>query len=163
VNASSRQSEPLRIQIRNTVQVLQTVKVAAMQDLGLQRVGFDERQKWGMGKFYTPRDIERRDPLRLNYLLETAPMLRTGMTNDGKRYITGRFGDCIRYYIDGFLQAEISAKDLDFLPDSYLSAAELGAVEVYDKLSAPAEFMGYSRDGNPCSVVVIWTKWKLRM
>jgi hypothetical protein len=46
-------------------------------------------------------------------------------------------------------------------PDSFLSGAELGAVEVYDELSAPGQYMGVSSRGAACAVVVIWTKQKL--
>jgi hypothetical protein len=42
-------------------------------------------------------------------------------------------------------------------PDAFLSGAELGAIEVYDELSTPAEFMR----GEQCATVVIWTKQKL--
>jgi hypothetical protein len=42
-------------------------------------------------------------------------------------------------------------------PDNFLSGAELGAVEIYDELTTPAEFMA----ANQCATVVIWTKNKL--
>jgi hypothetical protein len=42
-------------------------------------------------------------------------------------------------------------------PDAFLSGAEIGAVEVYDELSTPAEFLRVDQ----CATVVIWTKRKL--
>ncbi|HEX6575129.1 MAG TPA: carboxypeptidase-like regulatory domain-containing protein [Gemmatimonadaceae bacterium] len=161
INVSPSKANVLTVQMKNTVRVLEAVKVTALRNLGLQRVGFTERQKWGMGKMFTPEDIERRNPLRLNYLLEAAPMLRTGATSDGKRYITGRFNGCVRYFVDGWLTTEASPLDLENLPNSYLSTAEIGAVEVYSPLSVPPQFFAMSRSGNVCSVVVIWTKFKL--
>lgn len=162
VTASNRTATVLDVQLTKPVQTLQAIRVSALRDIGLQKVGFTERQKWGMGKMFTPADIERRNPLRLNYLLETAPMLRARVTSDGKRFITGRgWAPCIRYYLDGHLTMEYSPVDLEMLPDSYLSTAELGAVEVYDKVSAPGEFIATSKSGMVCSVVLIWTKWKL--
>jgi hypothetical protein len=56
---------------------------------------------------------------------------------------------------------EYGPTDLEMLPDSYLSTAEIGAVEVYDKMSVPGEFLATSRSGMICSVVLIWTKFKL--
>ena len=41
--------------------------------------------------------------------------------------------------------------------------SELGAIEVYSGLTAPAEFSERQRDGSNCTSIVIWTKWKLRM
>jgi hypothetical protein len=131
--------------------------------LGFNVLGLLNGRNGGLGKFFTPQEIERRNPLRLNYLLEAAPIIRSGATNTGKRYVTDRYDGCIRYWIDGFEQTEIGNTDLDFLPDSYLSAAELGAVEVYDAISAPAEFQATSHNGYPCTAVVIWTKWKLKI
>jgi hypothetical protein len=46
-------------------------------------------------------------------------------------------------------------------PDFFLSGSEIGAIEIYDELSAPAEFARISMGGEPCAVVVIWTKRKL--
>jgi hypothetical protein len=162
VNLLSRRAVNTVLQLRKPVQTLEAVRVSAMRDIGLQRVGFSERKRLGNGKYYSPTDIERRNPLRLNYLLETAPMLKTGRTADGKRYITGRgYRPCIRYYVDGHLTMEYSPTDLEMLPDSYVNASELGAVEVYDKMSVPGEFLAISRSGQVCSVVVVWTKWKI--
>lgn len=57
INVGRTKSPDLQLHFKNTVNVLETVKVTAMQDLGLQRVGFSERQKWGMGKFFTPNRL----------------------------------------------------------------------------------------------------------
>jgi hypothetical protein len=162
VTVSTRELTQVNLSLRKPVQTLETVRVTALREIGLQRIGFVERQKWGMGKMFSPADIERRNPLRLNYLLEAAPMLRSGRTADGKRYVNGRgWAPCLRYFIDGRLTMEYGPTDLEMLPDSYLSTAEIGAVEVYDKMSVPGEFLATSRSGMICSVVLIWTKFKL--
>jgi hypothetical protein len=160
VTLSAIEPRDITLQFGNTVKVLDAVRISALRDIGLQRVGFSERKRTGNGKFYTPQDIANRSPLRLNNLLETAPMLRSGQTADGKRYVSGRFNACVRYFVDGFLAIDAGATDLDLLPDSYLSAAELGAVEVYDAAFTPPQYMA-SHNGMPCETVVIWTKWKI--
>lgn len=160
VVASTHQASELSIRIGNALQTLQTVEVVGSRDIGLARVGFQVRQKLGAGKFYTPKEIETRNPLNLNVLLESAPMLQAAAGPNGKRTINGRgYQPCLRYYIDGTLTAEYGPNQLDMLPDSYLSTAELAAVEVYDRLSVPPEFAALSRSGQACSVVVIWTKF----
>ena len=48
-------------------------------------------------------------------------------------------------------------------PGDFYSGSEIGAVEAYDALSAPAEFISFDFNGQTCASVVIWTKWKLRI
>jgi hypothetical protein len=161
IDLSARRPKEVVLELQNAVRVLEAVRVTALRDIGLQKVGFTERQRIVAGRFFTPQEIESRNPLRLNYLLESASMLRAKRTNDGRRIITGRRGGCVRYFVDGHRITEANPTDFEALPDSYLSGAELGAVEVYDPLSAPAEYIALSRTGDTCSIVVIWTKWKL--
>ncbi len=161
-NLTIRQVTEVSLQLKKPVRTLETVRVTALRDLGLQRVGFTQRQRVASGKFYTPIDLERRNGLRLNHILETAPMLRSRPRADGQRYINGRgWGACIRYYLDGKLTTEFQPTDLEMLPNAYLSTSEIGAIEVYDKMSVPGEFIATSRSGMVCSIVAIWTKWKL--
>ena len=160
VVASNRLASELSIRIGNALQTLQTVEVVGTRDIGLARVGFPVRQRLGSGKFYTTKDVETRNPRTLNALLESAPMLRATVDSKGRRMITGRgYQSCVRYYVDGTLTAEYAPSQLEMLPESYLSTADIAAVEVYDNVSAPAEFPALSRSGQACSVVVIWTKF----
>ncbi|HVF40197.1 MAG TPA: carboxypeptidase-like regulatory domain-containing protein [Gemmatimonadaceae bacterium] len=150
------------LQLNKFVPVLETVRVSALRDLGLQRVGFEQRQRTGAGKYISPAEIEKRNPLRLNYLLEGITSLRTGVNSSGQRYVTGRFGDCLTYFVDGRRWFS-GGGGVEASPDYWLSASELGAVEVYTAGFAPGEFMGFGSDGRPCTSIVIWTKWKLRI
>jgi hypothetical protein len=159
VSASSVQS--VTVTLERYVAVLDAVRVSAIRDIGLQRVGFSDRQRASFGKFISPAEIESRRPQRLSTLLEGVASLRTGTNADGKRYVTGRHNGCVAYFVDGFRWSSTNPTDVEMSPDAFLSGAELGAVEVYDELSAPAEFIRYSNRGEPCAVVVIWTKFKL--
>ena len=170
-----RSSAPREVVLRleKFVPVLKTVVVAAVRDAALERVGFTERKSAGSGKFFTPTDIDQRNPLKLNHLLETVTVLRSHRTPTGQTYVTGRGNGCVQYFVDGTrwassasftglgADAAASQDDSQTSPDAFLSAGELGAVEVYDALSAPAEFASESRRGESCSVVLIWTKAKL--
>lgn len=123
-----------------SVAVLKSMVVKATRELGLQRVGFDDRKRRRPGVFFTPRDIEIRNGPSVKDLLRTVPLMR-------------RPG-CVRYFVDGFLQAQGE-------PDEYLSGFEIGAVEVYGTGFVPADFFSFTPGGMPCKAVVIWTKWKI--
>lgn len=138
---------------------LDTVRVTALRDIAMQRIGFDERQKKGAGKFFDPAEIKRRDPLRLNNLLETLPGLsyRNSNAMGGKRTLVPRRG-CLSYIVDGKLW-----RGGDDPPDFWISAQELGAVEFYQDGFVPSEFLMMIAAGQSCSTIVIWTKWYLRL
>ena len=155
-----RSSEPTEIAFRLTkfVPVLETVRVSALRDLGLERVGFASRQRSGMGRYLSPEQLERWNSPRLNDALRMVPSLRMGRTETGQTYVTGRFGTCVRYFVDGKLWADRGEG-----PDAYLGGREIGAIEVYTPLGAPAEFMSIDRSGQTCATVVVWTRWKLRI
>ena len=161
VDVSAATERTVEITLERYVAILDAVRINAIRDVGLQRVGFADRQKSAFGKFIGPEEIDRRSPQRLSTLLETVPSLRMGTTADGKRYVSGRNGTCVAYYVDGFRWSSTNPTDLELSPDAFLSGAELGAVEVYDATSAPPEYMRFSTRGEPCAVVVVWTKFKL--
>jgi hypothetical protein len=149
---------PLRIALDTFVPVLETVRITARRDFFLDRVGFSTRRKSSSGRFFTPDEIARRNPYRLSDLLSMVPSLRRYRTFDGKDEITARAGGCVRYFVDGarwFPGAEG--------PNHFISGNELGAVEVYSNLSTPGEYITTDQNGQICSAIVIWTKWKLRM
>ncbi len=154
------------ISLAKFVPVLSSVIVSAKRDASLERVGFTERKASASGKFFTPAEIEQRNPLKLNYLLETVTTLRTRRTATGQTYVTGRDNTCITYFVDGArwaVGASAAADDPDSSPDAFVSGGELAAVEVYDALSAPPEFATQGWNGQSCAAVVIWTKSKLRL
>jgi len=157
----------LDLKLAKFVPVLNSVIVSAKRDASLERVGFTERKASASGKFFTPAEIEQRNPLKLNYLLETVTTLRTRRTASGQSYVTGRDNTCISYFVDGArwrTSARVDPNDPDAdSPNAFLSGGELAALEVYDALSAPAEFATQGVNGQSCAAVVIWTKSKLRL
>jgi carboxypeptidase family protein len=148
----------LPLKLSKFVPVLETVKVSALRDLGLERVGFASRQKLGSGKYLTPQQLDRWNSPRLADALRGIPFLNIGRSNDGQTTVRGRFGDCVRYFVDGHLWSDHSDG-----PDTFLSGPEIGAIEVYTPQFSPAEFLSYDYYGRPCASVVVWTKWKLRI
>jgi hypothetical protein len=155
----------IEVRMEKFIPVLKTVTVAAVRDAALERIGFSERRTTGSGKFFTPEDIETRNPDRLNHLLESVSGLKSVRTADGHYYITGRAGGCVQYFIDAMPWGFSAGRESDWQlsPDQFVSAAELGAVEIYDPLSTPPEFIRQAGNGQSCSTVLIWTKSKLRL
>jgi hypothetical protein len=148
----------VEVQLSVYVPVLETVRITAQRNISLERVGFASRRRSGVGSYLGPDEIERRNPYRLNDLLRTMPGLRTYYGSSGEPVVTGRRGECLRYYLDGNRWFENGDT-----PDRFITGREVGAVELYSAMTAPPQFVGLSRDGSPCTVVVIWTKWKLRL
>ena len=137
------------IKLSTATQVLPTVNVSALREVGLQRVGFTKRKRTAVaGVFFGPREIEGKNSPRLGRIIETVPFFRDG------RYV------CIRYWVDGHMWSTASDVDASEGPDAYLSGAEIAAIEVYSPLYAPAEFVVSSKHGS-CASVVIWTKSKV--
>ncbi len=148
----------LEVKLTKFIPVLETVRVSALREHGLQRVGFASRKTSGTGRYLSPDEIARRNSPRLTDLLRVMPSFRSGTTSSGQPYVTGRFRDCVRYYVDGHLWADAGGT-----PDDFVSGGELGALEVFGAQLYPPEFTAFGRDGKPCASVVIWTKWKLRI
>ena len=94
----------------------------------------------------------------MNDLLSMMSSLRTSVNNRGDRVITSRRDECVGYFVDGMRWTDIGES-----PDMFISGHELGAVEVYDGFAAPGEFRVTGRQGEQCTSIVIWTKWKLRI
>lgn len=161
VDLSSASVRNVTVTMSRYVPVLDAVRISAVRQLGLQRVGFSDRQTGGNGKFFGPEDIATRNPQKLNALLETAPYLRMGTDADGHRYVTGRLNGCVKYYVDGHPWFSGADNNWEMSPDNFLSGAELAGIEIYDELSVPPEFSNVSGRGANCAVVVIWTKQKL--
>jgi len=158
VDLSANAPRRVTVTMSHFVPVLDAVRVSAVREIGLNRVGFSDRKKSGNGTFYGPDVILSRNPDKLNMLLETAPSLRMGTDADGHRYVTGRNNGCVQYWVDGHPWYTGNSNAPEMSPDNFLSGAELAGVEIYDELSAPAEFASIS---GSCAVIVVWTKQKL--
>jgi hypothetical protein len=130
----------LSLPLGKSVEVLKAIVVTATRELGLQRVGFNDRKRKRSGTFFAPRDLDIRNGPRITDLLRTVPSMRRARWT--------------RFFVDGWLQPEGD-------PDEYLSGFDIGAVEVYTNLVAPPEFYTFTGKAGACNTVVIWTKWKI--
>jgi hypothetical protein len=154
VSLHARSPTDVTVRLQSFVVVLDTVRIVALQDRGLARVGFSRRKVTGAGYYLTPEQIARQRAYDLPSLLAMAPMLRRdysgGRPHVSGRPVAGRLG-CVTWWLDGdsWMGGEIQ----DFIrPD------EVAAIEVYSANFVPAQFR---RPFQNCETIVIWTKQKV--
>lgn len=152
VSLHARSPTDVTVRLERFVVVLDTVRVTAMRDRALSRLGFLKRKTAGMGYYLTPEEIASRHALYLPDLLAMAPMLQRVVDSVGRDRVAGRprgFGNgCVTWWVDGnrWLGGEIE----DFIrPD------DVAAVEVYSGAFTPAQFQAAM---SACETVVLWTK-----
>ena len=114
--------------------------------------GFVTRMERGFGTFYTPRDVQTRNPRLPSDLFRGEPGVEVGRMEYGRAPVYVGDGASQRkcppaVYLDGVYQ---SGMQVDDLPKE-----DLGAVELYKRgTETPMEFM---RVGSTCGAIVIWT------
>lgn len=140
VNLSRRAPRDIGIRLAAFVPVLEAVLVQARRDAALDRLGITSRRRSGTGRFITMEEIERRNVMRIEDILSRIPGLRRGVEMSDR---------CITYWVDG--------THWQTHPDQFMMPSEIAAMETYTAALAPIEYQRL--DG--CSVVLIWTKWKL--
>ena len=141
--------------VRATVRLNPVVTTARAE--ALSRVGFEDRQKQGMGRFITPEQIEAMRPQQVTSVLRTVPGLNVVPTGDGGSTVTSsRGGGCVAYWVDGAPFREMTPGEVD----ATFPGNQLAAVEVYQPAEAPAQFNSGSQGS--CVTVVIWTQASMR-
>ena len=154
VELSTRGPATVRITMSQPAQVLSTVVVKADRDVGLDKVGFTQRKKSGLGSYLTADDIMKRGPNLLTDVFRTVPGLR--VTPSGTDYVVESSRNvtsgCVKYFVDGAVWEAIYPGDVDRLVPPW----EIAAIEVYNGASTPAQFQWAGQSS--CTAVVIWTK-----
>jgi hypothetical protein len=133
--------------------------VVTAQAEALSRVGFEDRQKRGLGNFLGPDDIQRLQPQLVTSALRTLPGLRVVPTGTGGYTVEDTRGagmGCVSYWVDGAPFREMTPGDLD----NAFPASQLAAIESYPAGQAPPQFT--SPGMSSCAAVVIWTQASVR-
>jgi Carboxypeptidase regulatory-like domain len=152
---------PARVALRleRAVPRLSPVVVTAQTE-ALTKVGFEDRQKRGMGAFLGPEAIQRMQPQLVTSALRTLPGLRVVPTGDGRYTVqssrSGGTGGCVSYWIDGAPFRELAPGDVD----NAFPASQIAAIESYQPGNVPPQFTSPGESG--CASVVIWTQASLR-
>jgi hypothetical protein len=156
VNVLPRRTERVTLRLDATATTLATV-VSEATVPGLERVGFADRKRSGMGRYLTSDQIAERRPMRTTELFETIPGIqvlpngRGGFNLRSSREANG----CVTVFIDGMQWTESAAGDLDMA----LTPEQVAAVEVYSASTRPGEFSAAGQA--QCTAVVFWTKTRV--
>jgi hypothetical protein len=156
INASA----PARVALRleRAVPRLGPVIVTAQAE-ALSKVGFEERQKRGMGHFLGPEDIQRLQPQLVTSALRTLPGLRVVPAGNGRYTVESSRGvgtGCVTFWVDGAPFREMTPGDVD----NAFPASQIAAIESYQSGTVPPQFT--SPGMSSCAAVVIWTQASVR-
>jgi hypothetical protein len=159
VELSARAPARVTVKLGVFVPELSPVEVISARDQGLQKVGFTDRKRSSAGGYFMdPDELARRNATQFTDLLRTVPGIRVSSTNgqasiSSTRSATG--GGCVTVWVDGSPWQQLEAGDLD----SYVRPEEVSAIEVYNGISVPPQFV---QAGSNCSAVVVWTKTRVQ-
>ncbi|HKG92750.1 MAG TPA: carboxypeptidase regulatory-like domain-containing protein [Gemmatimonadaceae bacterium] len=147
---------PARVAVRleRAVPRLAVVAVTAQSE-ALSRVGFEDRQRRGMGRFLGPDDLARLQPQTVTSALRNVPGLRVVPSGNGGYTVQSSrdaMGGCVNFWVDGAPFREMSPGELD----QTFPASQVAAIETYQATDAPPQFSSVGQGA--CTVVVIWTQ-----
>jgi hypothetical protein len=162
VDLSSREAKRVTIKLPKFVAVIDPVVVTARRAASLDKVGFSQRQRSGMGHYLGPDQIQSIHPNVLTDVLRRVPGLRVTYGPDGEDVTSSRgttsltgSGGCVQYVVDDMPWQSMTPGDVN----NFVNGPEIVAVEVYAGPGAPPQ---YQRGMQDCTIVVIWTKFKIR-
>jgi len=139
VDLSSRQQKRVTIKLSKFAEVMDPVLVIARKMAALDKVGFSQRQKFGLGYYIDPERLQNMHPSHISDILSQAPGVRD---------------KCVQYWVDDMPYWEAEPGDINY----FVSGSEVVAVEVYQNIDTPGRYM---RPGG-CTMVILWTRFKIR-
>lgn len=129
--------------------VLDTVPVNATRLVG-RLAEFEERRRFGQGRFMTQADIEKSNAVDMSDLLARFPFVSSESTA-----VNMRAGCPYQFYVDGVkLRYPTASVNLE-LP----APKEVAGIEVYSNSAfVPLQYKATSGAGF-CGVILVWTNW----
>jgi hypothetical protein len=157
VDLSSRAASKVTIKLPKYVAIIDPVVVTARRAASLDKVGFNQRQKTGMGYYLGPETIQQMHPNYLTDILRRVPSLRVSYSPTGDVVSSSRGvgGGCVQYFVDDMPWQSATPGDIN----DFVNGNEVVGVEVYAGPGTPAQ---YTRAMQDCTTVVLWTKFKIR-
>jgi hypothetical protein len=163
---------PVRVALSTLQSVLDTVRIKSNRLSNIDRSGFADRARTGVGRYVTQKDIAKRPATFASDIFRSIHGIRIGFatdtlatdmaiavdpqdmtTTDKRLLMRGIDGDWCApaIYLDGLHMPQFSAEDLD----GWLYPKEIAGIEIYSEATVPNEFQK-SRTG--CGSIVIWRK-----
>ena len=157
VDLSSREQKRVVIKLPKFLAIMDPVLVTARRSAALDKIGFSQRKKSGVGYYIGPERLENMHPNSVTDILRMVPGLRVSYGPDGDVVSSSRGGGsgCVQYFLDDMPYTEIAPGDISH----FVTGGEVVAVEVYQDTNTPAQ---YARAGAFCTTIVLWTRFKIR-
>jgi hypothetical protein len=158
VDLSPHQAQRVTLQLPKFVATIAPVIVNAKSAAGLDKVGYSQREKSGMGFYLGPDRIKEMHPQFLSDILRVVPSLRVSSTPTGDVITSSRgsgAGTCVQYFVDDSPWQSDTPGDIN----QFVNANEVVAAEVYQATNTPAQ---YTTGMGGCTTVVLWTRFKVR-
>jgi hypothetical protein len=159
VDLSPHQAQRVSLELTKFVASIAPVIVNAKRSSSLDKIGFTQRQKNGMGYYLGPEQIQIMHPQYLSDILRSVPGLRVTSTADGDVISSSRgasgMGDCVQYFVDDMPWQSSTPGDIN----QFVNGNEVMAAEVYQASTTPAQ---YTTGMGGCTTIVLWTRFKVR-
>jgi hypothetical protein len=157
VDLSSREEKRVSIKLTKFVETMDPVLVTARREAALDKVGFTQRSKTGMGYYMGPERLEHMHPPFVTDLLRQVPGLRVLRSYNGDIITSTRTtgNGCVQYYLDDTPYSEMIPGDIN----NIVTGKEVMALEVYQGGVVPPQ---YERSGASCVTIILWTRFKIR-
>lgn len=141
----------VRVALATMKSVLDTVKVTATLRNGLERSGFAERRRSGVGHYLTAGDVAKRAPIVTTDLLRNMSGVKYNTADEGI-LVRGAVSDwCTpEFYLDGRPLRGVLYDEID----SWVHPDEIAGIEFYTGISTPIQ---YQTGLTGCGSIVIWT------
>jgi Carboxypeptidase regulatory-like domain len=157
VDLSSHEQKHVTMKLAKFVAVMDPILVTARRSAALDKIGFSQRKKSGVGYYIGPERLELMHPNSVTDILRMVPGLRVSYSPYGDVVSSSRGSGsgCVQYYLDDMPYTEATPGDIS----SFVTGGEVVAVEVYQDTNTPPQ---YTRAGMYCTTIVLWTRFKVR-
>ena len=162
VELNSREPQKVTITLPKFVAIMDPVLVTARRTAALDRTGFNQRRRSGVGYYIGPDQLKNASAFRLSDILRRVPGLRVSYDGGHNEEVisSSRAGglsgqSCVQYYIDDMPWMAAWPGDIN----GFVNPSEVVAVEVYQGPTAPPQ---YTRGMSSCTTIVLWTRFKIR-
>jgi hypothetical protein len=156
VDLSSHQAKQVTIKLPKFVAVIDPVVVTAKRAATLDKVGYNQRMRSGMGHYIGPEELQNLRPNSLSQILQRVPGLRVSYGPNGDEVSSSRGANgCVQYYVDDMPWQSAEPGDIN----RFVNGREVVAVEVYQGPGTPPQYTNPMQD---CATVVLWTRFKIR-
>jgi len=157
VDLSSHEEKHVTMKLAKFLAVMDPILVTARRTAALDKIGFSQRRKSGVGYYIGPDRLDKMHPNSVTDILRMVPGLRVsyGPNGDAVSSSRGAGGGCVQYYLDDMPYTEATPGDIG----SFVTGGEVVAVEVYQDTNTPPQ---YTRAGMYCTTIVLWTRFKIR-